>query len=45
MKLPKHERIEYKCDQCLLTFKHINMYNEEVCYDCDYIITKHNKRK
>ena len=34
MKLPKHERIEYKCDKCKRLFKYNDMYDNSVCYGC-----------
>ena len=34
MKLPKHQRIDHKCDKCGTLHKHIDMYDEKICYGC-----------
>ena len=34
MILPKHEQIKYKCDKCGSRHKHIDMYDDNICYDC-----------
>lgn len=34
MKLKKIDSLNYKCDKCKGYRKHIDMYDEFVCYDC-----------
>ena len=34
MKLKRHEIKSFQCDNCGHREKHIDMYNDEFCYDC-----------
>lgn len=34
MKLKVKDRLSYKCDECGGLRKHIDMYDENICYDC-----------
>jgi len=45
MKLKKHEAKMYECDNCKHRWKHIDMYNEEFCYECIDIETGKLKEK
>lgn len=44
MKLKKQDVRNYKCDNCGSVEKHIDMYNENYCYECIDIDTGELRR-
>jgi len=36
MKLEKYDCLAYRCDVCTGYHKHIDMHNDDICWDCWY---------